>query len=122
MIRMENVDSKEGARLILAYERVAELLSSSGDSGVQREHLLMGLVLHCTKNEETLLQNVLNTRDDLVLFYQNAEAAVAQFMEWDQSIPEPPMLSNEEEQVQEVRASPKKKRSPKHPRATTVVK
>eukprot|EP00943_MAST-04B_sp_MAST-4B-sp1_P006864 g6864.t1 len=106
---MENVDSKEGARLILAYERVAELLSSSGDSGVQREHLLMGLVLHCTKNEETLLQNVLNTRDDLVLFYQNAEAAVAQFMEWDQSIPEPPMLSNEEEQVQEVRASPKKK-------------
>ena len=81
MIRMENVDSKEGARLILAYERVAELLSSSGDSGVQREHLLMGLVLHCTKNEETLLQNVLNTRDDLVLFYQKFLLLVRFFLE-----------------------------------------
>ena len=98
------VDSKEGARLILAYERVAELLSSAGESGVQREHLLMGFVLHCTKNEETLLQNVLKTRQDLVSFYKNAESAVAHFMELDQSIPEPPTLASEKEQADEEQA------------------
>ena len=36
---MDNVvDSKEGARLLLAYERVAELLKAAGENGVQREH------------------------------------------------------------------------------------
>ena len=52
------IDSKEGARLLLAYEQVGALFDSQGNNGVQREHLLMAVVLHCKESEETLLQNV----------------------------------------------------------------
>ena len=55
----EIVDSKEGARLLLAYEHGEALFSAQGNNGVQREHLLMAVVLHCNEKEETLLQNVL---------------------------------------------------------------
>ena len=113
---MDNVvDSKEGARLLLAYERVAELLKAAGENGVQREHLLMGIVLHCNTNEEALLQNVLKTRDELVTFYKDAEAAVEQYLVHDQTVPEPPssrtnanepIVTDKEEANKHTRAQP----------------
>ena len=61
------IDSKEGARLLLAYEQVGALFDSQGNNGVQREHLLLTVVLHCKESEETL-QNVLKTRLSFLSF------------------------------------------------------
>eukprot|EP00944_MAST-04C_sp_MAST-4C-sp1_P001513 g1513.t1 len=50
----------------------------------------MAVVLHCKESEETLLQNVLKTRPELLEFYNNAEAAIEKYLEASQELPEPP--------------------------------
>jgi hypothetical protein len=88
----DSVHQEEKARLLIAYDSVYNLftraLQDHAHVGLQREHLLMAIVLQATEEEQNLLYNVLSTRGDLVNYYNSATQMVETFE--DQNMPAPP--------------------------------
>ena len=70
------VDSKEGARLLLAYEQVEALFNSQGNNGVQREHLLIGSSFALYRERRNTPTKRVKNSPELLEFYNNAEAAI----------------------------------------------